>query len=825
MRIIVDLHEVQKGNLFQNLALHSTELVKAICRSRGKHEIVIVLNGLFSTSIEPIRASFEALLPHENIRIWQGPVYQKSSSISEEIWHDKVCQIIKEGFIESLKPGVELKTVANGIIGPMGTIYPIGSELEEQALSTIEELEKWYALKDNAVSVFPDNTLHRPKLAYISPLPPEDSCISDYSAELLPILFHYYDIEVFVNQTGVTDEWINTNCHVRSVNWFQKNAHTYDRVLYHFGNSGFHKYMFPLLEEVPGIVVLHDFFLSDVVWLMANDNMVPDALASELYHSHGYKALLEFKQANDRTEMIKAYPCNYSVLQNAEGVIVLSENSQHLMQKWYGSNHTVPLSVIPQISLLNDDEQKTDKFEKVGRYYANVIEIFARSPQHQRKKLVRSIARIPNIPRTDNNLRNIAEAVAETFFDGSAQRQLLIDVSVLVREDMKTGIQRVVRSIVKNLIDSPPEGYRVEPVYATPDTPYRYARKFTLKSLECPEQTLCDEPLEIRPGDIFFIPDLHFQVVTSHQEFYLKIRNKGASVYFLVHDILPIQYPQYFPCDSFEDFQNWLKVVVQSDGAICVSRTVADNLYARTRRMPLKRMRPFTIGWNHNGADIEASIPSRGLPPGFDNTLQNLTAAPVILMVGTLEPRKGYTQALDAMELLWMSGNEYNLVVVGKQGWMMDDLCNRLNRHRLLNKKLYWFKGVSDEALKRLYAAADGLLMASEGEGFGLPLIEAAQYGCPILARDLPVFREVAGEHATYFSGSTASELATALQIWIKDLSTKNARQSTGMPWLTWKKSSMGIVNLLTNSQAENWVYRLEFNNGKSQPPLRLREA
>ena len=59
------------------------------------------------------------------------------------------------------------------------------------------------------------------------------------------------------------------------------------------------------------------------------------------------------------------------------------------------------------------------------------------------------------------------------------------------------------------------------------------------------------------------------------------------------------------------------------------------------------------------------------------------------------------------------------------------------------------------------------LISPSEGEGFGLPLIEAAQHATPIIARDIPVFREVAGDHAFYFDGLEASALADAIHQWL----------------------------------------------------------
>ncbi|MBL3940675.1 glycosyltransferase family 4 protein, partial [Bacteroides thetaiotaomicron] len=76
--------------------------------------------------------------------------------------------------------------------------------------------------------------------------------------------------------------------------------------------------------------------------------------------------------------------------------------------------------------------------------------------------------------------------------------------------------------------------------------------------------------------------------------------------------------------------------------------------------------------------------------------------------------------------------------------------------------RLNWLQDIDDAALADLYARVDGLLFASEGEGFGLPIVEAAQHGLPLLLRDLPVFREVAGEHATYFSASDGTGLASS---------------------------------------------------------------
>jgi glycosyltransferase involved in cell wall biosynthesis len=166
-------------------------------------------------------------------------------------------------------------------------------------------------------------------------------------------------------------------------------------------------------------------------------------------------------------------------------------------------------------------------------------------------------------------------------------------------------------------------------------------------------------------------------------------------------------------------------------------------------------------------------------------------------MVGTLEPRKGNLQVLDAFEKLWHRGSDVNLVVVGKQGWMVEALIDRLHNHEELGKRLFWLEGISDEYLEKVYAASTCLIAASYGEGFGLPLIEAAQQKLPIIARDIPVFREVAGEHAFYFQADHPAELAQALQAWLALYQTEQHPKSDHMPWLTWKESAQQLLKAM----------------------------
>ncbi len=846
---------------------------------------------------------------------------------------------------------------------------------DKTAQTVLRTLEAYMANAESEKYSLPK--VNKPKLAYVSPLPPERSGISDYSTELLPELSRYYDIDVIVEQGNVSNEWIKANCAIRNANWLHENANEYDRILYHFGNSSFHTHMFDLLRDIPGVVVLHDFFLSGIIAYREHHNVLQDAWAISLYHSHGYMGLSDRFHAKDAADVVWEYPCNLEVLQQSKGVIVHSDNSRHLAQKWYGFNAGNDFSVIPLLRIpsmvtyeqrlnarevlglelddfvicsfgmlnapklnhrlleawiasalvnephailvfvgendvgeygkklnnlvkssqgakrihitgwvdeevykqyltaadvgvqlralsrgetsaavldcmnyglativnangsmadLDDDAvwKLPDDFEtgelvtaletlwrdsalrhklgstakniileqhnplKCAEQYFSVIENFYVNAANDLPDLVKAVSQVDNIEAlSDANLIELAACMDKVVPVHLSQKQLFVDISELVQRDAKSGIQRVVRSILKELLHHPPKGYRVEPVYATVDHGYRYACRFTLGFLDCPTQILQDEPIKYASGDVFFGLDLQPKVVSVHKDFYQVLRRQGIQVKFAVYDLLCVLMPQHFPDGSAQVFNQWLKVVAQSDGAVCISKAVFDELVGWVKEQCAPQPRTFSINWFHLGADVDNSAPTTGLPANAQKVLNDIGRCNSFLMVGTLEPRKGHAQVLDAFEQLWQAGHDISLVIVGKQGWMVEALAVKLRQHQELDKRLFWLEGISDEYLQKIYAASTCLIAASEGEGFGLPLIEAAQHKLPIVARDIPVFREVAGEFAYYFSGKDAEDLAAAIIGWLNLFDNKEHASSIAMPWLTWKESVAQLKLLL----------------------------
>lgn len=403
-------------------------------------------------------------------------------------------------------------------------------------------------------------------------------------------------------------------------------------------------------------------------------------------------------------------------------------------------------------------------------------------------RLIESIAPIIPCGAEENALAPIAQAIAASLPE-KREKQLFVDVSGVVQEDAKTGIQRVTRSILKEFLANPPNGYTVEPVYASPNrNGYRYARHYTAGLLS-QDSDGKDEDIEHRPGDIFLGLDLQHRVLLNNHDYLLGLRRDGVKILFVVYDLLPISMPQAFALEP-DIHARWLETITGFDGAVCISRAVADELTGWLGAHGRQRLRPFQINWFHLGADIESSVPSFGLPDDAGVVLGRIAGAPSFLMVGTVEPRKGHQQTLEAFERLWARGVAANLVIVGKQGWKVAALVSRLQHHPQLGTRLFWLKGISDEYLEKIYGASACLVAASEGEGFGLPLIEAARHKLPIIARGIPVFREVAGEHALYFDGPQPETLAAAVEEWLSLGAAGAAPQSSGIQWLTWAESA-----------------------------------
>lgn len=381
-------------------------------------------------------------------------------------------------------------------------------------------------------------------------------------------------------------------------------------------------------------------------------------------------------------------------------------------------------------------------------------------------------------------------------------RRMFVDISGLLERDARTGIQRVVRNLTYALASLALDGWRVEPVYLRAGR-FHYAREFAARAWRLPATGLPDAPISARPGDVFFTADLALLPIKAMHQPLRALRSQGVRVAFVLHDLIPVFHPEFYQGEVDPRFARWLDIVLSvADDVLCVSAAVADELRDWLAAQPgaarpgAARPDSPRIGWFHLGAELSRAPAASAAASAIRLAAQGPDTR-LLLMVGTLEPRKGHEQVLDAMERLWAAGADVNLLIIGKVGWNVQPLVRRLRAHPQAGARLCWLERASDADLSAAYSAAHALVAASAAEGFGLPLIEAAQHGLPIIARDIPVFREVAGAHAWYFRAGDAAELATSLTQWLALERAGAAPTSVGMPFQTWERSARQVTAML----------------------------
>jgi glycosyltransferase involved in cell wall biosynthesis len=137
--------------------------------------------------------------------------------------------------------------------------------------------------------------------------------------------------------------------------------------------------------------------------------------------------------------------------------------------------------------------------------------------------------------------------------------------------------------------------------------------------------------------------------------------------------------------------------------------------------------------------------------------LSNVRSSLEVLVVATIEPRKGYSEILDAFDNLIKKGFNPIIHIVGRQGWMTEDIIKRIENHKLAGVNLIWHKEITDEKLLELYLKVGATIASSYGEGFGLPIIESLSVKCPVIARNIPVFKELDADNIHYFENGYPS--------------------------------------------------------------------
>ncbi len=228
-------------------------------------------------------------------------------------------------------------------------------------------------------------------------------------------------------------------------------------------------------------------------------------------------------------------------------------------------------------------------------------------------------------------------------------------------------------------------------------------------------------------------------------------RNRLRAIY-LIHDLIPLLHPEYCrPGEEAKHRQRMENVLKSAHGLIGNSQATIDDLayFAGVNGL---QMPPAVAAWI-GGSEISTSVTAKS----FDR--------PHFITVGTIEGRKNHSLLLHIWKNLV---RQYGwdaplLVIVGQRGWEASHALAMLDRAVDLKDHILELGDCDDLELASLIAGARALLMPSFAEGFGMPVAEALQLGTPVIASNLPVYREFAGTIPTYLDAIDGAGWTSAI--------------------------------------------------------------
>lgn len=253
-----------------------------------------------------------------------------------------------------------------------------------------------------------------------------------------------------------------------------------------------------------------------------------------------------------------------------------------------------------------------------------------------------------------------------------------------------------------------------------------------------------------------------------------------------VMDLSYLHFPDTFRKNDLYQLKKWTKYsVLKAKRVITISRSSKNDII-KHYSVPSERVDVVHLGLKEiNMHGTSKSLEEFGIKKPF------------ILFVGTLQPRKNIISLIKAFSLLSDEiKDNHQLVIVGKRGWLYDDILKAPAMLGVEDKTLF-LDYVKNSDLPNFYKKAEVFVLPSLYEGFGLPILEAMRYGCPVIASNVSSMPEAGGDAALYFDPNDIEDISQKIE---KVLLDKSLRQkmiqkgSSHYKKFTWEKAADEVL-------------------------------
>jgi len=261
-----------------------------------------------------------------------------------------------------------------------------------------------------------------------------------------------------------------------------------------------------------------------------------------------------------------------------------------------------------------------------------------------------------------------------------------------------------------------------------------------------------------------------------------------------IHDLTPVLFPQFhIRISQLVHAFAFPRLAKKADVIICDSKNTASDFINKYNPKGL-----VTTVYLAADKNIYKPLPSQAIAD-FKN--RNNLPAPFILYVGTIEPRKNITCLIRAFEKIKERGLPHQLILIGKSGWKN---CKELAclQNSPWKNQIIWLEYVPIESLPFYYNAADLFVFPSSYEGFGLPLLEAMQCGCPIIAANNSSLPEVVGKGGVLVKTDDIDALADSIYNILSDSTYRKTLIQNGFKQaekFSWEKCARETLHFFTS--------------------------
>ena len=269
----------------------------------------------------------------------------------------------------------------------------------------------------------------------------------------------------------------------------------------------------------------------------------------------------------------------------------------------------------------------------------------------------------------------------------------------------------------------------------------------------------------------------------------LKLKN-NFKLAVVIYDLVIPLYPHLHSPKLFKSYTQYMfEAASGADVLLPISKSTENDLLTFCKRLGISAPKTQVIRLGDSLENVQSSVrPPAKIDPNF------------LLCVGTIEIRKNHTLLYLVYKLALEQGIDLpQLVIVGRPGWLADDIYHLLRKDQELHKKITVLETVSDGELAWLYENCMFTVYPSAYEGWGLPVAESAQYGKFVLASDASSIPEIAGDSIEYFSPYSTDQCLALIRKYL-DPSTLSAAQtklSKSYKRTSWKDTANCIEQTL----------------------------